>query len=634
MKTSNIVSKSKFTCGDSCLSATLNCFTRPNAATMPDMSYILDNGTEVGKLARKLYPEAVTVESDDHATQIAQTSFLLEKGTKIICEAAFEIDNLFCAVDILKVNSPGHVEIMEVKSSTKIKDIFYRDLAFQVYVVSKCGLKVDSAQLIYVNSEYVRDGEIDPNQYFVMTDVSEDVFNLQDTINSEVSAISKALDENEEIVPTISECCFKPYACPFWEKVCKPTLPENSVFDISGGMHIATKLKLFYSGTHTMEDFLTLKRQNPKYVQQCQKDVNNDDNIEVKLDELNAFLSKINYPMISLDFETIIEAIQLFDGQKPYDQTVFQFSMHVLRERGGNLEHFEYLADPTIDWREQLAHELVRCCPAEGTVLVWNEAMEKNRIKELAEMDCNQDIKDELLSITDRILDLMVPFRTRVIYQRKMHGSYSIKKVLPALCDREELSYANLSINNGMLASMTFSNMVHNKPRSDLELSTNRRNLLTYCELDTYAPFCILEVLYKLVDPTATDLFKKTEKHDNTHRTILVGDRVSTNVGNGYVVGFTTFFVKVRLDAGYVVLRIANNLYNMSKLNISRDTYCQDFTDDCDFSDVTGRKVKIGDFVVTNAHIGQVVGKTNYFLKVRLLDGKIILRRSNFVIIG
>ena len=240
MKTNYSISKSRYTCGDSCPYATLNSLVRPQDASIPDMNYILDNGTEVGKFARKLFPEAVTVDSDGYQNQIAETFLLIENGAKIICEAAFEVENLFCSVDILKVNSSGHVEISEVKSSTKIKDIFYRDLAFQVYVVRRCGFKVDAAHLIYVNDEYVRDGELDPNLYFIDTDVSEDVFNLQDTIDSEITLIRNALDEKLEVVPKVSENCFKPYSCPFWEKVCKPMLPSNSVFDISGAMRIAT----------------------------------------------------------------------------------------------------------------------------------------------------------------------------------------------------------------------------------------------------------------------------------------------------------------------------------------------------------------------------------------------------------
>lgn len=640
MKTNSkrIISKSKFICGDGCPYATFNSLTCAQNASMPDLDYILDNGKAVGEFARELFPEAVTVERTTRHHQAYETRKLIAAKTNVICEASFFKGDLFCAVDILKVTKPGHVEIMEVKSATKIKDIFYRDIAFQVYVITKCGYTVDAAYLIYVNNEYVREDSLDPKQYFIVTDVSEDAFSLLNSVESELSVVREALASSGEVKPYISEWCFKPYSCPFWENICKPTLPENSIFDIKGGMRISTKLKLFYDGTRTMKDFLKLKKkQNPKYVQQCRLEVKKDNSIEVKHAELKSFLGKISYPIISLDFETLIEAMQLFRGQKAYDQTVFQFSMHVLHKRGESLGHFEYLAEPKIDWRVALSHELVKCCPSKGTVLVWNEAMEKNRILEFAELEGNEDIKDDLISIASRILDLMVPFRQRVVYNRLMQGSYSLKKVLPALCpDDENLSYADLSINNGMLASKAFSNLVHNKDLSPFESVAIKHALLTYCELDTYGPFCILNEMYKLVDPYIPELFKKTERLDNTRRAIHLGDRVSTNVGNGYVVDFTPCFVRVRLDAGYRVIRMAHNLYNITGLDFPkvRKQYIPSvYGAVYKFYDVTRREVKLGDFVVTNSMLGQVIGRTPYFLKIRLADGKEVLRFSTFVIV-
>jgi len=72
-----------------------------------------------------------------------------------------------------------------------------------------------------------------------------------------------------------------------------------------------------------------------------------------------------------------------------------------------------------------------------------------------------------------------------------MKGSYSIKYVLPSLVP--SLSYDNLEINNGSLASSTFANL-HNI--SDLDqIHITRKNLLEYCKLDTLAMVKILQVL-------------------------------------------------------------------------------------------------------------------------------------------
>ena len=49
-----------------------------------------------------------------------------------LAEAAFSYKNLYCAVDLLKVDEDG-VEIYEIKSSSSYKDSFDDDVSFQTY---------------------------------------------------------------------------------------------------------------------------------------------------------------------------------------------------------------------------------------------------------------------------------------------------------------------------------------------------------------------------------------------------------------------------------------------------------------------------------------------------------------------
>ena len=87
----------------------------------------------------------------------------------------------------------------------------------------------------------------------------------------------------------------------------------------------------------------------------------------------------------------------------------------------------------------------------------------------------------------------MTPFRQRQFYVHTMHGSYSIKQVLPAVVP--ELSYENLAINNGGDASLAFMQMVIEKDVDHTEL---RKQMLEYCGMDTFAMVKILERLNNL----------------------------------------------------------------------------------------------------------------------------------------
>ena len=88
----------------------------------------------------------------------------------------------------------------------------------------------------------------------------------------------------------------------------------------------------------------------------------------------------------------------------------------------------------------------------------------------------------------------MTPFQQKWYYTPEMKGSYSIKLVLPALVP--ELSYDDLSIKEGGTASNTFLSMVNGTFEGDVK--ETRRQLLQYCELDTYAMVKILEKLLKV----------------------------------------------------------------------------------------------------------------------------------------
>ena len=125
----------------------------------------------------------------------------------------------------------------------------------------------------------------------------------------------------------------------------------------------------------------------------------------------------------------------------------------------------------------------------DGDILVYNIGFERGRLNELIRI--LPKYQAQLESIIDRMKDLMIPFKEKWYYVPAMKGSYSIKYVLPALIP--SISYDNLDINNGSLASSTFANL-HNL--SDLDqINKTRKHLLEYCKLDTLAMVKILEVL-------------------------------------------------------------------------------------------------------------------------------------------
>ena len=213
-------------------------------------------------------------------------------------------------------------------------------------------------------------------------------------------------------------------------------------------------------------------------------------------EKIAQFLKGLSWPLYFLDFESFQPAVPLYDNSSPYEQIVFQYSLHYIEEPCGSLKHREYLAMPDEDPRRGVAEALCRDIPKDVCTLAYNMSFEKGRIRRLAEL--YPDLSDHLMNIHDHIVDLMAPFQKRHYYCRAMKGSYSIKYVLPALFpDDPELDYHNLEgVHNGTEASAAFERMGDMNPQ---EREACRNQLLKYCGLDTLAMVKVWQKLTEVV---------------------------------------------------------------------------------------------------------------------------------------
>jgi hypothetical protein len=188
----------------------------------------------------------------------------------------------------------------------------------------------------------------------------------------------------------------------------------------------------------------------------------------------------------------------MFNESRPYQQIPFQYSLHYLRERGGELIHSDYLAWPEGDPRPGLIRKLIEDTRGEGKILAYFVPFERGRINEMARDF--PEYAEELHGIASRLEDLMLFFQKREMHYPSMGRGYSIKTVLPLMVPK--LSYHELEISNGMDASSQFEELYES---TDTELIGRTRDaLLKYCHLDTLAMVRILEILEEEVEKPST----------------------------------------------------------------------------------------------------------------------------------
>ena len=158
---------------------------------------VLEKGREVGELAKGLFGEYEDIPFDiDLSVSIEKTDELLKNKPNVITEASFSYENNFCSVDILKNDVDG-VEIYEVKSSTKIDDVYIDDVSYQYFVLSNLGLNVKKVSIVYINNEYIRGNELELDKLFKIEDVTFEVLGKQAEIKSNIEFLNEFMKSND-----------------------------------------------------------------------------------------------------------------------------------------------------------------------------------------------------------------------------------------------------------------------------------------------------------------------------------------------------------------------------------------------------------------------------------------------------
>ena len=471
---------------------------RPEEYIRPELTQFLqkliDDGYEVENKVQEMFPSGVFLDDVDDDILIQKTQKEMEKkGT--IFQATFKSKRgLFLKADIFKFNEESQKwDLYEVKSSSEIKtDLQHnhiKDICFQKITVEECGIEVGNSYIVHLNRDYIRKGDLDLTKLFVFEEVSSEI----EAVLPEVTYhIDKALEllKQEDLKINSCSCLYKSAGqrCESFEYF-NPQVPEYSTAHILRGKKLEELIEAkVFNPKDIPEDFKLTEPQRIKVqLQKIDKPMIDVNNIQKTLD-------KLEYPLYFLDYETLLKPIPELDGYNPNSQIVFQYSLHVMEEKDTPLEkiqHFEYLADDLENSTIGLVKSLNKNIGTKGTVLVWYEPFEKTRNIELAKL--HPEYEKFFLDVNNRVYDLMKIFK-KYYLRPEFKGSASIKKVLPVLVP--ELSYKELAVQDGTMAMSAWEEMLNSKDEE--RVVQLRKDLLKYCELDTWAMVKIFEVINKL----------------------------------------------------------------------------------------------------------------------------------------
>ena len=494
------LSKSRYLSGLQCpLRLWYDTYAREFAPAPDDvLQAVFDAGHEVGEVARARFPGGHLVAHDHrHVAQaLEETRQLIAAGTvSAVFEAAFEHQRVLVRADVIQRLRGGAWRLVEVKSTTGLKETFIHDVAVQLWVLRGAGLDVREAAVLTLNRNYVYDGlRLDLDSLFVMHPVLDEAEVHLGRVGERVRDMLAMLAGTEAPRIAPGEHCFAPYPCGYYTHCTRDVVaPEHEVEELPW-LSAERRAQLEAAGIREVRyiapDFplTALQRIVRRSVLSGRAEVSTG---------LRPALAKVTPPVRHLDFETFASAIPRFAGTRPYDPLPFLFSVHT-EGAGCETAHVDYLHERDDDPRPALTDRLLEALGCEGTLCAYS-GYERQVLRALAKALPQR--AEALAAAEARLFDLLTVLRQNY-YHPRFCGSFSLKSVLPVLVPA--MGYDDLSVTDGRTAAARYTIALSCTVPAERQRTFN--DLRAYCARDTLAMVALRRALATIAEATTADI--------------------------------------------------------------------------------------------------------------------------------
>lgn len=442
-------------------------------------------GHEVGKIAQILYdPKGKGVVFDPaeegYDEVVTRTASLIESSQPIF-EAGFSAGGARAYVDVmlpLRRNGQKVWHMVEVKSSSKVKETYADDIAIQSYITRASGVPLHSVALAHIDSQWVYPGGGDYQGLFKEVDLTEQAFGREQEVQAWIASAQVIARKRKEPELEVGCHCSEPYPCGFLDYCQRnAVVAEHPVTCLPGSKNNNLRNLIDVEGVSDLsevpDEFLNPKQLRVKTHTLART-------VYFDSDGAVAALAQHKLPTLFLDFETIAPTVPIWKGTRPFQKIPFQFSLHRL-SRTGKLTQQAFIDLSGKDPARKCTEALIAACGERGPVFVYS-AFEGTTLGELAQRF--PKLARPLLAIKERLVDLM-PIATKHYYHPDQQGSWSIKKVLPTIAP--DLSYEDLGeVQDGGMAMSVYLEAIHPETNASRKGEIERQ-LLAYCHRDTEA---------------------------------------------------------------------------------------------------------------------------------------------------
>ncbi len=396
---------------------------------------------------------------------------------------------MFAAVDVLRISAQGTMRLSVVRSASKMKDSYVRELAWAGQLLESAGYGIDEYSVLLLNKEY----RLGDEQCFVELRQKRRQKFLRTSMIEEAANAERRLNNGEPAPCGKSNC-----------PLCPQTGKDdaNTIIYLHKSSGLASKI--MRQGVTKLEELDRLepplkKKLTPQHWVQHRAAVENKEQIQAS--RLHRFFDSLQWPLSFIDFECFLEALPPWEHAGVWEHLPFLFSIYAMDEKLHVSKTGHYLNRGGDDERYQMAVEMISHLSGTGSILVYGMHLERAILGRLAQ--ALPELAGEIGDITRRLVDLQVPFAEFWYYHPGQKGKIRLKTILPLLTSHE---YVPEKVSSGSQAFVGYYYLRHSElpvpPGWDPYAAQVRcnpeefyRQVTSYCDTDTYGLAYLLKSL-------------------------------------------------------------------------------------------------------------------------------------------
>jgi hypothetical protein len=455
-------------------------------------NFLFHIGNRFGDLVRKNYGTGLDLNNHDTNQALSHTSEVINvEKVKVIYEGAFIYSDTLVIADVLVKNKDGW-ELLEAKSSTKLKDEYIDDIAIQSYIIKASKVKINSVKLIHINKEFTYQGD---EKY---ANLINDDNNITDKILSKEKIVQTYIDKFKPLADKnypepkieIGDHCLKPHKCIYLQR-CNSLKKHSGITPISILPRIKSKLVEEYRarGIIDLKDVPSAElNESQRFIQKAHKD--NEPSIKP---EVGKIFKEFKWPFYFMDFETVTQGKPIIKGTQAYYPLPFQWSVHKWDSSNAKISDgmsFLDFSDQNIE--RKFVESLLDAVGNEGTIFAHHASTEIKVLEKLKDKDSCKDLAEKIDNLIIRVKDTLNIVKNN-FYASAMKGDYDLKNIIKAI--PSDISYEEKgNISDGKEAQLAW--FVY----TDQETPTDKRKkqielLKVYCAKDTLAIYYLIKFL-------------------------------------------------------------------------------------------------------------------------------------------